>query len=70
MSKKNFFIDKDEIEEMLSEYYDFSEVTETEWEQINSAIESECKKKGVSPFGNYEEYAKICDGCVSRVLKS
>ena len=70
MSKKKHFIDRDEIEEMLSEYYDFSEVSESEWDAINDAVESECKKKGVSPFGNYEEYAKICDGCVSRVLRT
>lgn len=62
------FIDKDEIEEMLGEYYDFSEVDDNTWERIDKLVKEECKKRGV-PRNDYEAYAKVCDGCVGKVLK-
>lgn len=63
------FIDRLEIEEMLCEYYDFSNVSEKDWQEINKAVESECQRQGISSTDDYEAYAKICDGCVSRILK-
>lgn len=62
------FIDRYEIEDMLSEYYDFSNVDIDTWKIIDELIKSECKKRGVSP-DDYENYARICDVCVGKVLK-
>ena len=62
------FIDKDEIEEMLGEYYDFSEVDDNTWKRIDKLVKEECKKRGVSR-NDYETYAKVCDGCVGKALK-
>lgn len=63
------FIDKDEIEEMLGEYYNFSNVSDYAWKCIDNIVGSECERRGVSPT-DYEAYAKICDGAVRKVLKS
>lgn len=62
------FIDRYEIEDMLSEYYDFSNVDIDTWKIIDELIKSECEKRGVSP-DDYENYARICDVCVGKVLK-
>jgi hypothetical protein len=62
------FIDRYEIEDMLSEYYDFSNVDIDTWKIIDELIKSECEKRGVSP-DDYEQYARICDVCVGKVLK-
>lgn len=62
------FIDRYEIEDMLSEYYDFSNVDIDTWKIIDELIKSECEKRGVSP-DDYEKYARICDVCVGKVLK-
>ena len=62
------FIDRNEIEEMLGEYYDFENVSEDSWKRIDKLVKAECKKRGVSR-NDYEAYAKVCDGCVGKVLK-
>ena len=63
------FIDQNEIEEMLSEYYDFSNFTDDQWRELDLAIQNECTKRGISPTDDYEEYARVCDVCVERTLK-
>lgn len=62
------FIDKDEIEEMLGEYYDFSNVSESQWQKIDKEVEQICKARGVDSEEDYDTYSAICDGCVGRVL--
>ena len=64
------FIDTLEIEEMLSEYYDFSEFTDTDWEKVDSIVRKTCKARGVSPTRDYDTYCAICDGAVAKVLKA
>lgn len=61
------FIDRYEIEDMLSEYYDFSMVDMETWKLIDQLVKSECEKRGVSP-DDYEQYARVCDVCVGKVL--
>jgi hypothetical protein len=61
------FIDRYEIEDMLSEYYDFSNVDTETWEIIDESIELECEKRYVMP-DEYEAYARVCDICVGKVL--
>ena len=62
------YIDILEIEEMLSEYYDFSKVSEEQWKKIDELVRDECEKRGVDSIDDYETYACICDGCVEKVL--
>lgn len=64
---KNLYIDIYEIEEMLSEYYDFENVTDEQWEKIDKLVCENCNRLGVSPM-DYEAYANICDGAVGKVL--
>lgn len=67
-NKKTMFIDRDEVEEMLCEYYDFSEVTEDQWDQIDALVKGEVERRGIDPTSDYDTYAAICDGCVGRVI--
>ena len=60
------FIDIDEIEEMLGEYYDFSSFTEEQWNKVDDIVRKEC---GNEPCDDYDEYARICDGAVAEVVK-
>ena len=62
------YIDKDEIEEMLGEYYDFTKVTTRDWIKIDKAIKKECEKRGVNSIDDYDTYAAICDGCVGKII--
>ena len=62
------WIDTYEIEEMLGEYYDFRNVTDEQWREIDALIVAECNKRGISPTDDYDTYAAICDGCVGKVL--
>lgn len=62
------WIDTYEIEEMLGEYYDFQNVTDEQWREIDALIVAECNKRDISPTDDYDTYAAICDGCVGKVL--
>ena len=53
---------------MLGEYYDFQNVTDEQWREIDALIVAECNKRGISPTDDYDTYAAICDGCVGKVL--
>ena len=62
----SFFIDRDEIEEMIGEYYNFEKVTEEMWIELDSEIREMCSERGVSP--DYaEEYVRICDACCEKL---
>ena len=64
------FIDTNEIEEILGEYYDFSEWTEKMWADVDAEIERECAARGITyPDGGDEEYYAICDGVIGKYLK-
>ena len=56
------FIDRDEIEEMLCEYYDFQSVSDEQWVELEHLIKSMCEERGA--IADYtDEYARICDVC-------
>ena len=62
------FIDELEIEEILGEYYDFSNFTEGLWERADTEIHEECIRRGIEePEG--EVYYAICDGVIGRIIK-
>ena len=60
------FIDKDEIEEMLGEYYDFEQVTDEQWNALDKAV---VERWGETPYDDeeYDEYASVVDGCCSKL---
>ncbi len=56
------FIDKDEVEEMLCEYYDFQSVSNEQWIALDHLIKKMCEERGV--IADYtDDYARICDVC-------
>ena len=64
------FIDPLEIEEILSEYYDFTDWTDQDWEEVDRRIEKECNRRGIfEPEDGDEEYYAVCDGIISNYLK-
>lgn len=60
------FIDIDEIEEMLAEYYDFEAVSEEQWSALDHQISIICEEHGISSDYS-EEYVRICDMCCERL---
>ena len=60
------FIDRDEIEEMLREYYDFECVTDELWSKLDYEIRILCNERGISTEYT-EEYVRICDICCERL---
>lgn len=63
------FIDIEELREVLGEYYDFDTITLKEVAKIDAEVERVCKERGITaPQGGDEEYYKICDGVIGRVL--
>ena len=63
------FVDFDELQEVLGEYYDFDTITPAEAVKIDAEVEKVCKEKGITaPEGGDEEYYKICDGVIGRVF--
>ena len=56
------FIDKDELEEMLREYYDFENISEEQWRALDEQIYLMCEKRGIDAEYT-EEYARVCDLC-------
>ncbi len=65
-SSSTLFIDKDEVEDMLQEYYDFNKVTESQWSALDQMVHEICSKRGIDS-DLYEEYARICDICCERL---
>lgn len=64
-------IDKLEIEEMLAEYYDFSEWNDADWEKADKEISAECERRGLNPNDGddaYDEYSAVCDGVCGRIF--
>jgi len=62
------YIDRDEIEEMLAGYYDFSEVTDEMWAKIDEEVRLRMVDRGLDPQDDYDLYAAICDGAVGRAI--
>lgn len=67
--RESMFIDPDEVEEMLGEYYDFADFDDETWQEIDKEVKTLCETRGVSPTGDYEKYARICDIAVNKVLR-
>lgn len=67
--RESMFIDPDEVEEMLGEYYDFADFDDETWQEIDKEVKNLCESRGVSPTGDYEKYARICDIAVNKVLR-
>ena len=66
------FIDRDEIEEMLGCYYDFSQMTDEMWNEADELIEGEWERRGYTADDTqefYDTYSAVCDGAVGRVLR-
>ena len=63
------FIDKDELEEMLSCYYDLPTLTDEQWNQIDAIVEKECRERDLDPSTDYDIYCAICDGAVGKVIE-
>lgn len=66
-------IDKLELEEILGDYYDFSDWEESDWERANKEIEAELERRGIeigadTSMEDLEEYWKICDGVCGRIM--
>lgn len=63
------FVDFDELQDVLGEYYDFDTITPNEAVKIDAEVERICTDRGITnPEGGDEEYYKICDGVIGRVL--
>lgn len=60
------FIDRDELEDVLMDYYDFSNMSDLDWEKADKEIEKLCDKRGIEADG--EAYWKVCDGVIGRML--
>lgn len=60
------FIDKEEIEEMLGEYYDFQAVTDEQWNILDNEIRLLCEARGIN--AQYcDEYVRVCDICCEKM---
>jgi hypothetical protein len=68
--REGMFIDPDEVEEMLGEYYDFADFDDETWQEIDKEVKNLCESRGVSPTEDYEKYARICDIAVNKVLRN
>lgn len=67
------YIDRNEIEEILGEYYDFSDWKEEDWERASEAIEKEVERRGIhveESAEEYDRYCAVCDGVVGRIMSS
>lgn len=65
------FIDTLEIEEILGEYYDFEAMTQEDWSRADQEIKRLCLERGIfEPDGGDEEYYKICDGVIGKIMMS
>ena len=60
--ERDAFIDKDELEEMLREYYDFENISEEQWRALDKQIHLMCENRGIDAEYT-EEYARVCDLC-------
>lgn len=60
------FIDMNEIEEMLGEYYDFLSISAGQWMALDNQIRKMCEERGVSSDYS-EEYVRICDICCEKL---
>lgn len=60
------FIDKEEIEEMLGEYYDFQTVTEEQWNILDNEVRLLCEERGIN--AQYcDDYVRVCDICCEKI---
>lgn len=60
------FIDRDEIEEMLGEYYDFKRITDEQWLALDKEVSQLCSERGVG-VDYSEAYVRVCDICCERL---
>ena len=60
------YIDRNEVEEMLRDYYDFDKITDNQWVILDKMVLELCNKRGINSDYS-EEFIQICDLCCEKL---
>ena len=65
------FIDIDEVMDAVGCYYDFDNVTDEMWNEIDEIVAGEWERRGYAPEDTeefYDTYVAVLDGAVGYVI--